>query len=288
MFRENVLTQDEIIDRIGSTMVPVALDYQTIRDPASRESRFLRPLMKQRKQEQGLWILTPEGQVLGGFAGFGDMVGQTKKVIEDALEAFGPLEPRRAKAAPIQPYRGRGVSPDGSVCLAECIRTSDDALGFVNARSPVISSVTLSDRAFRAFAPRRAVVGAKWTLPEDVAKQLARTSSPMCYQHAPQPDWVTDVRIAAVVRRVDEGVARLSYEGRIASSHRVGRTTVSVQETELTGEGVYDLKTGTMQSVLLIGSGRLRWPEAPEKVVTFDALVEWDLEATESSSQAER
>ena len=53
---------------------------------------------------------------------------------------------------------------------------------------------------------------------------------------------------------------------------------MSVQETKLTGEGVYDIKTKSMRSVLLVGSGTLRWPEAKEKLVTFDALVEWILE----------
>ena len=46
MFRENVLTQDEIIDRIASTMVPVALDYQKFENPRSKESQLLHLLMR--------------------------------------------------------------------------------------------------------------------------------------------------------------------------------------------------------------------------------------------------
>jgi hypothetical protein len=264
-------------------MIPVALDYQTVENPRTREAQFLRPLMKQRNQEQGVWIFSPEGKALGGFVGFGDMVGRTKKVIEDALTAFGPVRPREASVVETHPYWGKGRMPDGSVCLAEYVRTSDSALRYMNTRSPVISGVTLSEQEFMAFAPREAAAGAKWTLPEDVAKRLSRITSPMCYQHAPQPDWVTGVRIDAEVRTVKDGAAWLAYQGRISSAHHVGSQKVSAQEIKLTGEGVFDLETRRMRSLLLVGSGRLHWPEAPEKLVTFDALVEWGLEAPRSS-----
>ena len=48
-----------------------------------------------------------------------------------------------------------------------------------------------------------------------------------------------------------------------------------MQETTLTGEGVYDVRAKALRSLLLVGAGTLRWPEAPEKLVNFDALVEW-------------
>lgn len=286
MFRENVLTKDEIIERIASTMIPVAVDRRKIEDLTSKEARFLRPLLNQRNQEQGSpCIFSPEGKLLGCFVGFGDMAGQTKKLIEDTLKAFGPVKPRTVTPVETHPYRGKGMMHDGSVSLAEYIRTSDDALRFLDTKSPVVSSVTLSGKEFRAFAPQEAVAGAKWTLPDDVAKKLSRVTSPLCAQHAPQPDWVTSVRINAEVRTMSDGAAWLDYEGGISSEHRVGSKIVSVQETKLTGEGVYDLKTKSMRSVLLVGSGTLRWPEAQEKLVTFDALVEWVLEAPGSSSQ---
>jgi len=285
MFRENVLTQDSIIDRISSTMVPVVVDFQTIQDPKSKEGQLLRPLMKQRKQEQGVWIFSPDGKALGGFVGFGDMVGQTTQVIEDALKVFGPVKLREAKGVATHPYWGNGVMPNGRVCLAEYIRTSDDALRYMDAKSPVLSSVTLSEKEFGAFAPPKAVTGTKWTLPDDVAKKFSRVTSPACYQHAPQPDWVKAVRINAEVRTIKDSVVWLRYDGRIASEHQGAGKTISVQETKLTGEGVYDLKTKSMRSLLLVGPGTLRWPEEPKRLVTFDVLVEWNLKAPESSLQ---
>ncbi len=291
MFRENVLTKEDIIDRIASTMIPVAVDARKVADLKSQEARFLRPLLQQRTQDQGSpCIFSPDGKLLGcfsdHFSGHGDMAGRTRKVIEGALQAFGPVKPRNSRAVERRPQRGKGIMSDGSVCLAEYVRASDKSLAFMNTKSPVISSVTLSGKDFSAFAPHETVVGAKWPLPEEVAKKLCRITSPMCAQHAPQPEWVTDVRLNAEVRTIKDGAAWLAYEGGISSAHRVGSAIVSVQETKLTGEGVYDLKTKKMRSVLLVGEGTLRWPEAPKKLVTFDALVEWVREAPESSSKS--
>ena len=277
MFRENVLTKDEMIERIASTMVPVAVDRWKADDPKTREAQFLQPFLKKNPPNGSPCIYSPEGKVLGDFQGYD--FGRMKQVIDDALKAFGPVKPRKVKPVETHPYRGKGVMRDGSVCLAEYIRASDNALRFVDAKSPVVSSVTLTEKEFRAFAPQETVAGAKWALPDEVAKRLARITSPMCYQHAPQPDWVTGVRIDAEVRTIKDGAAWVSYKGNISSEHRVKGKIVSVQETKLTGEGVYDIKTKSMRSVLLVGSGTLRWPEAKEKLFTFDALVEWILEA---------
>jgi hypothetical protein len=263
-------------------MVPVALDYQKVQDSASKEAQFIRPLMKQRKQEQGVWIFSPEGKALGGFSGFGNMVGQTKQVIDDALKDFGPVTPRKIEPADANPHRGIGFMPDGGVCLAEYVRTADESLHLTHPKTPVISTVTLSRQELAAFAPPRAAVGAKWTLPANVAKRLARISSPMCYQHAPQPDWVTDIEIRGEVKGVEAGVAQLLFAGQIASVHRVSGQDVSRQRVELAGEGVYNLAEKRLESLLLIGDGELRWPEAPAKLVTFEALVEWGIESPDS------
>jgi hypothetical protein len=270
MFRENVLTKPQIIDRITSTMVPVAVDFQKVQDTTSRESRFLKPMMEQRKQDQGVWIVSPDGKALGGFIGFGDMAGRMKQVIDDALEAFGSVEPRRTAPADTHPHRGKGVMADGSVCLAEYVRRYGNTL-HQTTTSPVISSLTLSAKQFAALAPPEAAEGAQWTLPDDVAKRFCRLTSPLCYQHAPQPGWVTRVRIDARVREIKDGVARLTYEGAIAS--RQGR--ISEQETRLRGEATYDVTANRMRSVLIVGSGTLVWSEAPDQPVTFHALAEW-------------
>ena len=282
MFRENVLVNDEIIARITGNMIPVALDYQKMLQRGSKEARFLLPLMKQRSDKQGVWIFSPQGKYLGGFIGFGNMVQKTKAIIDNALKAFGPVTPRKARVVDTHPYRGKGVMPNGSVSLAEYVRQRERS----NIKSPVISSVTLSKKEFGAFAPRRGVRGTKWTLPEAVAKKLCRVASPMCYQHAPQPDWVKDIAIIAEVREIKDGVAWLNYKGKLSSERIMrGGKILSEAEVTLTGEGAYDLQAKRMRSLLIVGSGTFRWPEeAPGKRVLFDALVEWQFQPSESAT----
>ena len=281
MFRENVLVNDGIIRRIKSTMVPVALDYQKVLDRETRESRFMRPLMKQRNQNQGVWIFSPEGKALGGFEGFGDMVGKMNQILDIALKSFGPVTPRDVKVVETHPHRGKGVRPDGSVTLAEYVRQrSPDRI-----KSPVISSVTLSRGEFSAFAPREAVAGREWKLPEAVAKKLCRLASPMCYQHAPQPDWVTGISLKAEVLEIRGRTARLSYEGSISSRRLMGNGKVlSEQKVRFEGEGLYDIRAKKMRSVLIVGTGIFRWPEeAPNKTVPFDAMIEWEFRSSKEA-----
>jgi len=276
MFRENVLTNDEIIDRISTTMIPVVVDYQKAQDPNTREGKFLLPLMKQRKQDQGVWIFSPEGKALGGFVGFGDMVAQTRKTIDDALKAFGSVAPRHVAAQDTQPHRGKGIMPNGGVCIAEYVRRYGNDL-FSHGKSPVISSVVLSEKEFRALAPKEVVAGKEWKIPDNVAKRLSRLTSPVCYQHAPQPDWITAVRLAGRVKAVKDGIATITYEGFLSSTHRANGQKFSDQEVNLTGEGVYDLKSKQLVSLMLVGNGTLRWTEAPNKPAPFNALAEWSL-----------
>ena len=143
--------------------------------------------------------------------------------------------------------------------------------------APVMSSVTLTRKEFRAFAPRRAVRGAKWTVPDTVAKKLCRVTSSGCYQHAPQPDWITGVHLNAEVRTIKNGVAWLSYSGRVSTTDpRLSWKNSS--KVKLTGDGVYDIKTKKMRSVLIIGTGISRTAEFPDTTVSFHALIEWALE----------
>ncbi len=283
MFRENVLVKKDVIDRVSETMIPVALDYQKVLDRQTPEARFLLPLMKQRDQEQGLWIFSPDGKALGGFEGFGAMHAKTKRLIEDVLHAFGPVEPRKVAKVETHPHRGKGFRSDGSVCLAEYVRRRDPS----KIRSPVISSVILSRKEFETFAPLKAADGKEWTLLEAVAKKLCRVASPMCYQHAPQPDWVKAVAVKARVRTIRNGLAELSYEGKMSSERTWSNGKIlSEQALTLKGEGVYDIGARRMKSLLIVGVGTFRWPEeAPDEPVPFDALIEWESQPPESATK---
>ena len=169
--------------------------------------------------------------------------------------------------------RGKGFRADGSVSLAEYVRRRDrDQI-----KSPVISTVNLTGKEFAYFGPPKAAPGETWLVPDAVAKKFCRAASPMCYQHAPQPKWFKDINLKARVVKVEDGRATLDYEGRL-SSERLWQNgkVLSEQELTLRDEGVYDLATKKIQSLLLMGSGTFCWPEEnPGKRIPFDALIEW-------------
>jgi|GEM_PF-7055436 hypothetical protein len=204
MFRENVLIKDDVIERISQTMVPVVLDYQKVLNRNSREARFLLPMMKEKAKDdlQGFWLFTPAGKNLGHGVGFVKMKEKTMRMIDNALDAFGTVEPRRFEKVELNPHRGIGFRTDGSVRLAEYVRRRDRS----NISSPVISSVSLSAQEFQAFAPSTTARKNEWTVPIPVARKLCRIASPMCYQHAPQPDWVKVVTLRAKTGTVSNGL----------------------------------------------------------------------------------
>ncbi len=304
MFRESVLFNDDLIDRVSGTMVPVAMDVQRILSPESKEAQFLRPMIQPGGGQKistgsvsGIWIFSSEGKVLGRpFVGVEDMVRKTEAILDGAAQVHGPVERRNTRPVETHPYRGKGFMPDGSVCLAEYVREGEPHT-YSNIKCPVRSSAVLTREEFAAFSPSEATRGAEWDLPEAVAKRLCRVTSSMCYQHAPQPDWVTRVGIHARVSNIAGGVASLSYTGRISTRYIAGdfkkiskgvpgKGVISEQEMTLTGEGAYDLETGKMLSVLIVGTGAMRQDWKPNGTVAIHGLIEWVHDDPQESSTA--
>ena len=283
MFRESVLVNEEVIKRVSETMVPIALNYQLVLDRSNSESKHIRSLIDRPGDIQGVYVFSPDGKQLGGSIGFGDMVGKTKRMLEASLKAFGPVKIRQAPARKLLPNRGIGFNADGGVTLAEYVRRSDrDKI-----KSPVISRLDLTAEEFKSFAPSKSAVRSEWNLPRATARKLCRLASPMCYQHAPQLGWVKSVTLKGRVQAVRNGVAELRYEGSLGTQ-RIMRdgSVLSKADLKMSGTGSYNLTTGKMQDLQIIGTGEFRWPrEAPERKVPFHALLEWEAQLPPSSSK---
>jgi hypothetical protein len=78
---------------------------------------------------------------------------------------------------------------------------------------------------------------------------------------------------------------KVDYHGTMSAQRVLRGRVFSEQEVKLTGEGFYDLTEGKMRSVRIVGSGTMRWLQEKTKPVDFDALIEWESDAPESSSQ---
>jgi hypothetical protein len=177
------------------------------------------------------------------------------------------------------------VWPDGRVTLAVTDRwvfvkdlTRDpprDALG-----ATVPDGVTLTAAEWKGLAPADAKAGAGWDVPEATARKFFPLLSPADTIFR-DPKEVTSVRLTGRVAKVEGGVARLTYEGHIAATHRgtedegkAGKECSSSAEL-LGGVGAADAASGRLTSLSLVFDGRFRNYPPYDAPARFGAVVEW-------------
>ena len=272
---------------VSDSFVPVALNADRLSDTDA--GKFFHALIEKQKWPQGLWVVTPEGKVLGFHyhkAKSGETYAQgqqrwvedTIAMIRAALQDAGPLTARDVTVRP-DPYagRGKGVGDDGSVRLAVSVVSSGVP--------PVVDSVHLTAEQWAAFSPKEATAGRQWALPEETARRFAPALSPMTDPIlSPTPADATTARMAAKVFRVDNGVAVIRYLGQWETlHHRDGDPKYPIR-TSATGEGVgvYDVKQGKMIALVWVLNGSYRNSPPGAKGQTTAAVIEWSAGSAKS------
>ena len=292
------MSDQKVIRRVTTEFVPVAVNLYKVRHAKDAGGELFRSVQRQKDQYQGIWIVSPQGQVLAGHHTFKSRETWSQEVIgtvDTAVKTFGPVPPRSANPANPLPDRGHGVQTDGSVTLAIYAR---QMLGGGREEAPagvaasrlwlwdgalrpdgpaVIDSLTLTAREWAELAPPKTEVGTTWTVPEAVARQFCRVLIPSSDQSSmPRPE---DAKLAALTGRVEsveDGLARIRLSGAWEAVHlREGDAKRPLAgAATATGIAVYDLKRRAMQSLLLIFSGTHGRPN-DEAVCATGAVVEW-------------
>ena len=254
--------------------------------PETAEGKFFRALLKQ--WPQGLWVVTPEGRVLGfhyhrakgtesAAEGAKRWVADTLGMLSDAAKAAGPAPARVVKAKPgTLADRGRGVGAEGGVRLAVSV------IGLRNGHQegpPVVDSIRLGAKEWTALAPPGgARVGTEWSVPEAIVRHFTPALSPMTDPiFGPKPGDVTVAKVTATVARAGDGVLVVRYAGTWESAHdRDGDPKYPIRTTA-TGEGVgvFDAKTGKAVAMAWVLSGTFRAGPATEKARPTGAVIEW-------------
>ncbi|MDB5310428.1 MAG: hypothetical protein JWO38_4630 [Gemmataceae bacterium] len=242
-----------------------------------------------RQWPQGLWVVTPEGKVLGFHyhkpkpgepyaEGQTRWVRETVQMTRDAITAAGPLAPRDLKTTPNPfPDRGKGTNSDGGARLAVGV------IRVINGRQdgpPVVDSVFLTRERWDGFRPRAGEVkaGQEWAVPEDAAARFAPAFSPMTDSiFSPKPDDVTAAKVTARVARVGDGYAVIRYEGSWETFHNRDGDPKYPIRTAATGEGVgvYDTRTGKLTAAAWLIPGTFRNSPPGDKPQRTVAVVEW-------------
>ena len=269
---------------MADNFVPVALNTDRLTDTA--DGKFFRALMKQ--WPQGLWVVTPDGKVLGfhyhkakGGEAAADgqrrWLADTLAMLRDAAKEAGPLPAREAKVKPgTLADRGRGLNADGVARLAVLV------IGQRNGKqegAPVVDSIRLGAKEWATLAPPEgAKSGTEWAVPEAVARRFTPALSPFTDPiFGPTQADATTAKITAIVERVSGAVVVVRYAGRWETAHdRDGDAKFPIR-TSASGEGVgvFDVKTGKAVAVAWVLSGTYRAGPATEKPRSTAAVVEW-------------
>lgn len=273
-----------MVKLVSENFIPVALNADRL--PDTEDGKFFGALLKQ--WPQGLWVVTPEGKVLGfhyhkpkpneAYAeGQKRWLRETLEMLREAAGSAGELTVREVKVKP-DPLtnRGRGFNMQDEMRLALSV------IGLQNGRQegpPVVDSIRLTKEQWAAFLPPKdAKVGREWEVPESVARRFVPALSPMTDPiFCPTCDDVTTAKIVAKVERITDGVAIVRYSGKWESAHnRDGDLKLPIRtSSEGEGVGVFDLKAGkpTAMAWLLRGS-YLNSP--PAKARPTAAVIEWE------------
>jgi hypothetical protein len=274
------LSDDRVIEFVSRNFVPIAQNLYVIREEKGPAGDFFRDIQKQRpNQYQGLYIVNAEGKVLASHQQFNSEKTWTNELLADlkpGLKAVGEIKPRDLKHVDPLPHRGIGVREDGSVVLALYLRFSIKGVPLREVPDPTIDSLPLSAAEWTKWAPFKPEAGATWSLPEGVVRKFSRVLGPSDEDSMPRPKEVQSVQFSGKVQSVEDGIAYLTYEGRISGFHETQSNKGKCHgEAMLIGVGVYDVKNGRMLSMTLVFDGVFRGVKPYNQPAKYSAVVEW-------------
>jgi hypothetical protein len=275
------LSEPENVRLISTRLVPVALNLYTIREAKDAAGDFFRAVHKQRPNYQGLWMVSPEGKVLAAHHDHKDEETWPQEVrafLRGGLRGFGDKPPRKVVWRDPLPLRGRGVRPDGSITLAVSIRIT---AGGQPSGPGAIDSINLSARELAELAPPKPAAGRGWSIPDEVTRKLAKCLSPSSDQSVmPRPEEVKECELIGNVRRVEDGVASLTFSGDIRAVHKNPflKGKINRASARIHGAGLYDVGKKRMLALVLVLEGEF-YSHAPydREPIPIAAGVEWRL-----------
>jgi len=269
-----------VIRFISRNCVPVALNLYEIRKARGQAGDFFRGVQKQRPaQYQGLYLVRADGKVLASHQNFKSEKTWAKEVLADlepGLKAFGAVKPRDFRRADPLPKRGVGILKDGRVCLGVYLRYSIKGIPLRELPNPTIDNLVLTAEDWKTLAPPAAKPGQSWPVPEKVGRQFCRILGPGDEDSMPRPPEVKSVHFTGKVTSVENGIAILAYEGRIAGAHNTqSNKGLCHGEATLTGVGRYDVKAGRMLALTLVFDGVFRNVKPYDRPAKYSGVVEW-------------
>lgn len=280
-----MLSDERVVRVVKRDVVPVAVNLYKIREAKGAAGDFFREVQKQKPEMyQGVYVVDPDGKVLAVQSREPEKpkswAGDLLEVLADGVKAYGTVTPRKAKWVDPQPFRGVGTTDDGGVVLAVTTRWMLLGLEKRGLSKPTFDSVELTDAQAQSLSLAESPKGTTWQVPAGVVKQFHKVLSATSDKSSlPRANEVTDAKLEGRVERVADGVAYLTFAGKVSGSHlgdldpNVGKRNYS--EMALTGVGTCEEKSGKLLSLLLVGEGVYKAFPPYDEARKFGAAVEW-------------
>jgi hypothetical protein len=279
------LSDKEVIARVSRNYVPVAVNLYVTRNAKGASGDFYRKLAEQRpKQYQGLYVVTAECKVLAARSEQptkGTWTDDTLRLLDQGLDAFGEVTPRRPSPTKPNADHGLGLRDDGGIALATYVRPLSLGLDPRGRGPVVIDRVALTKDELKGLTPAGGgAKGETWRVPEETAKALHKVTSPLSDSNwLAKRDEVTKAALTGKIDRVSKGVAYVPFRGSIQSAHvfqiepHKGKKVRA--EVSLRGAGTMEAKTGKLLTLVLIGDGKFRNYPPYDQESAYAAVVEW-------------
>jgi hypothetical protein len=285
------LSDPENVRLISTNFVPVAVNLYKIRKDKGEAGDLFRAVQKQKDQYQGFWIVAPDSKVLSAHHEHSEKAWtqEVRAALCRGIAAFGPIAPRRPEWRDPLPLRGRGVYPDGSVDLAASMRFT---YGGRPQGEGALDTIHLTAKQYSGFAPPEPAAGKGWSVPDEVTRQLSKCLTATSDQSVmPRPEEVKDVELIGNVRRVEDGVASLTFTGEISAVHKNPflKGKINRASARIRGVGTYDVKGKRMLTLGLVLEGvfymHAPYDREPQHVL---AGVEWRRDPPADRKQGRR
>jgi hypothetical protein len=278
-----------VVEIVRKNFVPVAIDLRIDehRRPLQPGTEATAQAAAERKQLKawggldqhrpiGLHVVLPDRGVTAAYAcrwvASGERpVDELLDFLKEALARTGPVPERKVEPKPLNPDRGAGVRPDGSIRLAVVVRALKGGKP-VNQR-PVFESAYLSANQLQGLVPPRARPGECYAIAAEVARQFTTVLTDDGDDvFTIRPQEATVARLQAEVVAVSETAVEVQVAGDLAGQ-RASPERIVAAEAKVQGLLRFDRK-GELQDVLLVTDGLYRSPWAKE-AHTVGGLVEW-------------
>ena len=292
VLRAGTLNDDRVIQRVSTYFVPTHFNNNDpTRDRNDPSALLWRSILKQRDlQGQGIWIVAPDGTVIGGMSAEIDGHASDKtgngpgapwksnprfadaavELLDTTLQKTGPLTKRTQKPQPL-PFRGAGLKPDGGVRLVAYNR-ADGGLAF---------SVVLNKDQWQSLTLSKLIQGERWALPEPVARQFAPVLSPYAdTRFRPRPTDLISAELDATIESIDGTRAQIRLNGRWRADWKHDGNEHSIAAATAEGIVVFDIEKKTMRVLLMIFDGTYSYTTSekqPHKAQPSAAVVRWRL-----------